>query len=275
MGKDKEKFERIDSIKERATCLVESQINGDIQNVDAKELGEIADIVKDMAETKKLCMEAKYYEAVTDAMEEADPEEKKIYMDKYLPEQRMFYGGRFPNYPLPPIMYYRGGNGRGRMRDSRGRFMYDEMMPLDYGFDEWEDYYKPGPPRMYYDDWGQDKMPMYQREYRSEPPYFYGGQNGGMNSGGNGGNRGGNSGGRYYGGDKEQWRDPREGRSGMRRRMYMEMQENGEDEDKKHEELEKYLKELGTDVADMITDASPEDKNLLRTRLTQLIGRIN
>ncbi len=42
------------------------------KEVDGKELGELVDMVKDMAETKRNCWEACYYESVTKAMEEYD-----------------------------------------------------------------------------------------------------------------------------------------------------------------------------------------------------------
>ncbi len=42
------------------------------KEVDTKELGELVDMVKDMAETKRNCWEAHYYETVSKAMEEYD-----------------------------------------------------------------------------------------------------------------------------------------------------------------------------------------------------------
>lgn len=124
MGKDiKEKYERVCSIKDKALSLVETQLNGNIENVDAKELGEVADIAKDMAELMKCCAEAEYYHTVTEAMNEATEEDKKYYMDKYLPETMMYY---------TPMGNY------ARQRDSRGRYMYTEpeSMRYDDRFDE-------------------------------------------------------------------------------------------------------------------------------------------
>lgn len=54
--------ERLDWIKETLICAVEGQL-GDIADVDAKELGEVIDMIKDIEE-------AKYYCTVTKAMEE-------------------------------------------------------------------------------------------------------------------------------------------------------------------------------------------------------------
>lgn len=130
MGKDfKEKYDRICSIKDKAICLVETQLNGDISTVDAKELGEVADIAKDMAELMKLCSEAEYYHKVTEAMDESSEEEKSMYLNKYIPE----YEGKFYT-PMPMV----------RSRDSRGRYMYTEP---HYPMDDYKEDYSG---RMYY-----------------------------------------------------------------------------------------------------------------------------
>ena len=74
-------------------------------------------------------------------------------------------------------------------------------------------------------------------------------------------------------------RDAREGRSGMSRKMYMEVKERhrGDSPDNKKikiNELEKYMKELSTDITDMIVDASPEEKTLLKQKLATLQQKI-
>lgn len=127
MGKDlKEKYERVCAIKDKALSLVETQLNGDLSSVDAKELGEVMDIAKDSAELIKYMEESYYYHKVTEAMDEASPEEKSYQLNKYIPE----YEGKF----YTPMDY-------ARARDSRGRYMYTEP---DYRVDP--DYRN----RMYY-----------------------------------------------------------------------------------------------------------------------------
>ena len=84
----------------------------------------------------------------------------------------------------------------------------------------------------------------------------------------------------YYAEDMGGQRDYREGRSGQSRRGYMEAKEmhNGntpEDKKMKMQELEKYMHELTTDITEMIGDASPEEKNLLRNKLQTLTSKIN
>lgn len=138
MSKDiKEKYERVCAIKDRAIGLIESQINGDISSVDAKELGEVADIAKDMAEVMKLCAESEYYHKITEAMDKNSDEDNKMYMDKYMPETAMYYT------PMGMTTY-------ARRRDSRGRYMYTE--PVVNKMYSMEDYdYNPDyKDRMYY-----------------------------------------------------------------------------------------------------------------------------
>lgn len=88
-------MERLKHVKDTLLCAVESQL-GDLEKVDAKELGEVVDMVKDMEE-------AMYYCSVVKAMEEKREEEKEFehFMTKYAPyrdmdreQGRMYYGDR-------------------------------------------------------------------------------------------------------------------------------------------------------------------------------------
>lgn len=95
---------------------------------------------------------------------------------------------------------------------------------------------------------------------------------GGRGQSSGGGNRGGMN---YYTempGDM--WRDPREGRSPMRRRMYMEGKEMHNDPNSQLRELEAYLQELSTDITEMIKDASPEERATLHQKMTTLASKI-
>ena len=74
-------------------------------------------------------------------------------------------------------------------------------------------------------------------------------------------------------------RDHREGRSGMSRRNYMETKEmhpgnTPEDKQKKVQDLEKYMNELATDVTEMITGATPEEKTMLKQKMQTLMQKI-
>lgn len=79
--------------------------------------------------------------------------------------------------------------------------------------------------------------------------------------------------------DRSHTRDMREGKSGMSRRTYMETKEMHKDntpesKQAKMKDLEKYMSELSGDVTEMIADASPEERNLLKQKLQVLVQKI-
>ena len=69
-------------------------------------------------------------------------------------------------------------------------------------------------------------------------------------------------------------RDPRQGTAYMRRRMYMESKEQHRDANSQMRELEAYLQELSSDITGMLRDASAEEKNVLRQKITTLASKI-
>ena len=93
----------------------------------------------------------------------------------------------------------------------------------------------------------------------------------------------------YYGGPKEdnekpwhasreypmEMRDGKEGRSPQTRRMYMDSKEMHHDKTTQIQNLEQYMKELSSDVVEMIQGSSPEEKQLLKSKLTTLISKID
>jgi predicted transcriptional regulator len=70
-----------------------------------------------------------------------------------------------------------------------------------------------------------------------------------------------------------QMRDVREGNSPIYRRMYMEGKHQ-KDPQKQMQELEDYMHELTNDIMEMIEDATPEEKQLLRQKITTLSTKI-
>ena len=69
--------------------------------------------------------------------------------------------------------------------------------------------------------------------------------------------------------------DGKAGRSHMTRRMYMEAKELHHDKTSQIQNLEQYMKELSMDVVEMIQGSSPEEKQLLKSKLTTLISKID
>ena len=137
-----------------------------------------------------------------------------------------------------------------------------------------------------------------EKEVYYYPMYYPEGNSGGGNSGGNqssrmyydgrssnGGNSNSSSGGNdrrnywdegyQYPMDMGMWKDEKEGRSPHKRRMYMESKENHHDKTSQIQNLEQYMKELSSDVVEMIQGSSPEEKQLLKSKLTTLISKID
>lgn len=119
-----------------------------------------------------------------------------------------------------------------------------------------ERYYEP----MYY----REPMPYYTNDYTM--------YNGGRN-GGNGGNMT-SSGSRYYTED-ERYMGRDDYRRADARRMYTESRKmhNGMGESMK-KELEYYMKELGTDISELVTGSTPEEKSALKQKLMTLAEKI-
>lgn len=115
-------MDRLKRMKDTLTTCIEGQL-GNLQNVDAQELGEVVDMVKDLEE-------AIYYCTITKSMEEAEKKEKDkehhYYTPIYYPrmEYPMMYRDMDRQYEgrmyYPGDMYYDG-----QPRDSQGRFMED------------------------------------------------------------------------------------------------------------------------------------------------------
>lgn len=69
-------------------------------------------------------------------------------------------------------------------------------------------------------------------------------------------------------------RNPMEGKSPIRRRMYMEGKQQHKDIPSQLHELEAYLQELSSDMTEMMKDASPEEKNTLRQKMNNIINKL-
>lgn len=226
-------MERLKMMEESLMSCAQSQMSH-LDNVDAKELGEVVDMIKDLEE-------AMYYCSIVKSMEKREKEEEyHYYTEKYI--------------PFPPEIYYNDGwrdmdREMGRMyyqgRDSQGRFT-SSRGGSRRGYDEY--------PQMYYD-----------------------GDNGSSSRSSSVGNSGEGSRGFEEFGEREypmEMRDYREGSSPIRRKYYMEAKEQHQDKKVQMEELEKYMKELSKDITEMIQDASPEETQLLKQKLTTLSEKI-
>ena len=189
--------EALKTMKEQLMSCVQGQL-GNISKVNAHELGEAIDMIKDLAE-------AIYYCTITDSMEKSDEIQKM--------------GSSTINYYTTPM---------------------NQMYPYMDGMDRTKRY-------MYYPQGGNTgSSPSHtgnQPMYYTEP-------------------------------SMEIRRDPREGTSYVRRRMYMEGKEQHRDVNSQMRELEAYLQELSSDITEMVKGASAEEKNVLRQKITTLANKI-
>lgn len=67
-----EKLKELNELKHDLIDAVKAQVAGGLENVNTEELGEVVDMIKDLAEAEEACMEACYYETVTEAMTEGE-----------------------------------------------------------------------------------------------------------------------------------------------------------------------------------------------------------
>jgi hypothetical protein len=204
-------------IEKLAECA-EKQFNNGIESVDTAEMGQVTDMLKDLAE-------AMYYRTLTKAMDDSDPEEIMEMFERYGDGGRRYYD------------HYRYADGRFA---PKGRGTYRR------GYDEPPYYHMT--PEMYRNMENYRDMDRRDgRMYYSEPS---------MNSGVH-----------------------TESRYDIAKRNYTESKElhrgnTPEDKEQKMKELEKYLREIGSDIAELISDASTEEKNLLKNRMQVIMQKI-
>lgn len=204
-------------IEKLAECA-EKQFDNGIESVDTAEMGQVTDMLKDLAE-------AMYYRTLTKAMDDSDPEEIMEMFERYGDGGRRYYDHyRYADGRFAP-------KGRGTYRRGYDEPPYYHMTPEMYR--SMENY--------------RDMDRRDGRMYYTEPT---------MNSGVH-----------------------TESRYDMAKRNYTESKElhrgnTPEDKEQKMKELEKYLREIGSDIAELISDASTEEKNLLKNRMQVIMQKI-
>lgn len=135
--KEKGSYKDISDAKKDLLGIFLAEIHSKGTNdLDTKECSEVVDMIKDLAEAEKCCMEAYYYESIVSAMEEASEDDaesmgynnRRYASGRYAPKGRgrvMGFDARpYPHVydpDLEPMMY--GG--------SWPRFGYDDIRRLD------------------------------------------------------------------------------------------------------------------------------------------------
>lgn len=112
-------YDELCDLKEDLIKIFASELHTKgVDDLDTKDCAEVADMIKDLAEAEKACMEACYYETVIKAMEKADEEEEQ--------EGRMGYNAyRYANGRYAP-------KGRGTRRGYTPEM--GMMNPYLYGY---------------------------------------------------------------------------------------------------------------------------------------------
>lgn len=105
---------KIADMKKRLMEAACSEISTGLESVDAKELGEVIDMIKDLAQAEADCMKAKYYETVIEAMSEGEEpvygyNARRYSSGRYAPAGRGHYGYTVPVEPyMNEDAYVRG-----------------------------------------------------------------------------------------------------------------------------------------------------------------------
>lgn len=277
-------IKRIHEMEEKLTEIALCEINKGIECVNTAEMGAVIDMIKDLACAEKDAREAKEMEK-----EEEDEKEEEKHMLRMLKEEygdeegeKRFYSGQPRSRTSGRFM--RRGDGRRRGYEEPPYYHMNPEYRMDLA-----DYKGKTAEELRDLDRSRGKL------YFSEP---MGGSMSGWNASGNSGNSGNSSDGgtRSYtegyndgnrrgyeegmrDGRSSQTRDRREGRSGQMRRGYMETKEANKDnspesKQRRMKDLEMYAKDLTEDVVDMIADASPEERALLKQKMQVLIQKI-
>ena len=191
----------IEKLSEVAKC----ELDKGVENIDTKEMGEVAEIIKELSE-------AEYYAKISKAMDESEYGEDYDYRGAYDEHERKGY--------------------RGRMRDSKGRYMKRSYTPNTMMHDdEWEDMQR-----------NRDMDRNLGKMYYTEPMTMNNDQS------------------------------HSESRYDRAKRGYEEskaMHKDNTPESKQHK-----MKELSSDITDMITDMSQEEKTMLKNKMSVLMQKI-
>lgn len=214
----------IEKLSEVAKC----ELDKGIENIDTKEMGEVAEIIKELSE-------AEYYAKISKAMDEAEYGEDYDYRGAYDEHERKGYRGQ-------------RRDSRGRYMSNRGRRGYESYMMPDMDYDEME--------RMRDYDRGAGKM-YYSGSGSSGGSSMGGSSSGGM-SGGSMGSQGGSRG----------YSESRYDRAKRGYEETKAMHNSGSAEDKQitMKEAEKMINVIFDELEESLSDAPKEVKDMIKSK---------
>ena len=221
----------IEKLSECAKC----ELDKGIENIDTKEMGEVAEIIKELSE-------AEYYAKISKAMDESEYGEDYDYMGAYDEHERKGYR-------------VQRRDSRGRYMSNRGRRGYESRMMPEMDWDDMEyhrDMDRNTHNRMYYTDGNMS-----------------GSSSSGMSSGSMSSEGGSNSGSR---GNSESRYD--RARRGYEESKAMHKSGSVEDKKKNMESLEHYMKELSEEMAELIESMDASEKTMVRSKLQTLAQKV-
>lgn len=234
----------IECLTEKALC----ELDKGVENVNTEEMGEAVDMIKDLCE-------AEYKAVIVKSMKKADEEEEE-YNKELLKALKDEYGEEGGRRYYDEYRYMRTGRyapkGKGSYVGRRG---YEEppywhrypgdMTDMDYdSMEHMRDMDRLSQGRMYYTDMS-DRMGMIDQPRSGSAAE----------------------------------RDMREGRSGISRKHYMEAKEQHkantqQDKDAKMQSLDEYMRELSADMTELLTDMTPEERTMLKNKMSVLMTKI-
>lgn len=235
--------------------IIKSEMAKGTEQIDAHELGEVVDMMKDCAEIVEKKAKAAYYCSVVKAMEDSKEEDEMMDRMIALDERRGYNSNRYANGQYAP-------KGRG----SRRGYEDDEMMyPVE---SRGNMYY--GTPRRYTD------RPWTDMRYDDRRMMGY---DGGSSSGSMNGSYGSNTGGNSNGGSGNSSMGYSESRFDRARRGYEETKEmhksnSTEDKEERMRSLENLWKEIENVTNTLSKDMSPEERNLSKNKLSTMATKM-
>lgn len=268
-----QKLRPIAEMKEKLTEWCKCELDKGKEQVDTKEMGEVIDMIKDLAEAEEKCVKGAYYKTVVRAMAEEEQMSGRMGYDNWRTDS-----GRFAN------------KGTGNYRPAQsGRRGYDGMYPVD------PDMMAEGDWRP---EWGpyMDGMMGYNGGGRGGssggsqggPGSGRGGNSGGSSGSSSGGSQGGNSGGGSsgYNGGRMGYHDPemerimqdeRHGRPykewKMSRRHYTETKSEG-DKQEMSEHAKEHMADTVLTIKEIWMGADPELRAKMKQDLTALMNEM-
>lgn len=126
MHEFKEKVKEICDLKDKLLCWTKEECEKGKGAVDTKEMGEVVDMVKDLAKAEKSCWEAAYYMSIVEAMKEAEESDDGAWRmgydnwryasGRFAPKGHGHRTGYIPDpHHLDPMMYETDGMMNPRM----------------------------------------------------------------------------------------------------------------------------------------------------------------